>query len=633
MDVKTPANIPSTDHSNQSGGGSNGNESALAVPQAGGDPGNTAKSVKQELDASSAPSQPALPSGSATQSHTSSAFSDGVQQSYTQPMQSMGSYGVSSSSPQMGGQGQNGHSQMQGYNQNQMNPQGSQPQNYQQQQRSPSVPMAPGQSAQPRMPMQHSQQSMQPGMSGVGAGQQMAGVQMGAMAGGQQMGGGLQMGGVQQIGGAQHMGGTQQMGGSRQMGGGQQIQPMATGGGQSADKLSHIQRLAAQLQQVKELQAKLQATLAKKKAAEAKASQNNLTVPIPGGQNPNNTLASPPLVMQGGSGVNQGLTSDAIQRQMQLPQQMQRAPNGMSGGPRGMMPQNPGRMQQSTNQGYMPPSKWVVDQVLGWLDQNGFGSQREVFRRNGVDGSQLLSLSFNDLHSMGVSDEGMVSRILQAVATLRGNNMRAGGDNVNKRSYDTMSRSGMKPRSSSSRPTKPPKRSRKRFAWIATIESWVLEHEMHCSSYHPGEKQTQGPEPNICCSSLRNGAQYTLRVVPNSNKCCGVSDLIVLCNTETKKVIGSLPCSMTQFLAPLMQNDLIVLTGATTCVIHPEGGVPPFELAVEGDLMRLAGLKRDPRFRMHIRKLTCLLDNWEGDWIDSDYPTNIESIKNLLSTD
>mmetsp|Transcript_17641 Transcript_17641/g.33555 ORF Transcript_17641/g.33555 Transcript_17641/m.33555 type:complete len:235 (+) Transcript_17641:1418-2122(+) len=234
---------------------------------------------------------------------------------------------------------------------------------------------------------------------------------------------------------------------------------------------------------------------------------------------------------------------------------------------------------------------------------------------------------------MGVTDEGMISRILQSVATLRGN-LRVGGDNLNKRSYDSMARGGVsKPRSTTSRPSKPPKRSRKRFAWIATIESWVLEHEMHCSSYRPGEKQTQGPEPNICCASLRNEAQYKLRVVPNSNKCCGVSDLIVLCNTETKKVIGSLPCSMTQFLAPLMQNDLIVLTGATTCVIHPEGGVPPFELAVEGDLMRLAGLKRDPRFRMHIRKLTCLLDNWEGDWIDSDYPTNIESIKNLLSTD
>jgi len=174
---------------------------------------------------------------------------------------------------------------------------------------------------------------------------------------------------------------------------------------------------------------------------------------------------------------------------------------------------------------------------------------------------------------------------------------------------------------------------RKRFAWIATIESWILEHEMHCNTYRPGEKQNSGPEPGICCMSLRNGAQYDLRVVANSNKCCGVSDLIVLCNTETKKVVGSLPCSMTQFLAPLIQEDLIMLTGATTQVIHPEGGVPPFELAVEGDLMRLAGLKKDPRFRMHIRKLTCLLDNWEGDWIDSDYPSNIESIKNLLSTD
>mmetsp|Transcript_2944 Transcript_2944/g.4496 ORF Transcript_2944/g.4496 Transcript_2944/m.4496 type:complete len:586 (-) Transcript_2944:265-2022(-) len=408
------------------------------------------------------------------------------------------------------------------------------------------------------------------------------------------------------------------------------------GGAQQANsKLSTIQKLAAQLKQVRELQAKLQATLAKKKAAAAvgKLPAN----PMPGNSAQAATIR-PNQSMNTGQIQKQNMMIEKFSKHIrQLQQQRGAIPAGATKPPvrRDTSPAAAAQLFGA------PPGKWNVGQVLRWLDSVGFGSYKDGFSRNGVDGRQLLNLTYTDLHgAMGIKNEDTVKRILSAVDTLRP--PRANGEQSKKRTYNNMAMStGSLPSLTTTQPrmntggrTKTRhKRSRKRFAWIATIESWVLEHEMHCSSYTPGEKQTQGPEPNICCNNLRNGAQYSLRVVPNSNKCCGVSDLIVLSNNETKQVVGSLPCSMTQFLAPLIQHDLIILTGATTCVIHPEGGVPPFELAVEADLMRLAGYKRDQQFKMHIRKLTCLLDNWEGDWIDSDYPTNIESIKNLLNID
>eukprot|EP00471_Norrisiella_sphaerica_P003890 CAMPEP_0184480892 /NCGR_PEP_ID=MMETSP0113_2-20130426/2410_1 /TAXON_ID=91329 /ORGANISM="Norrisiella sphaerica, Strain BC52" /LENGTH=512 /DNA_ID=CAMNT_0026859679 /DNA_START=1 /DNA_END=1536 /DNA_ORIENTATION=+ len=365
--------------------------------------------------------------------------------------------------------------------------------------------------------------------------------------------------------------------------------------GLSQSKLDTIKRLAAQLEQVKALQAKLQA-IAQKKAAQG--------------------------------GTKSSVNEDAMRRQNAMIeklskhiQQLRQSGNAPQPLPSNQGPVPPVKMpakddqqrmppnQQNTGLFSIPPNKWNVEQVLQWLAGAGFGAHRESFARRNVDGTRLMSLTHQDLSGpLAVGDQKKVERLHTAIRSLM---PRVQTEIGQKRKMDSR---GSAPRSSSSRTQPRPKRSRKRFAWIATIESWVLEHEMHCNAYHPGEKQTLGPEPGICCSNLKNGAQYDLRVVANSNKCCGVSDLIVLCNAETKKVVGSLPCSMTQFLAPLMQEDLIVITGATTQVIHPEGGVPPFELAVEGDLMRLAGLKRDARFRMHIRKLQCLLDNWEGDW-------------------
>mmetsp|Transcript_11398 Transcript_11398/g.17040 ORF Transcript_11398/g.17040 Transcript_11398/m.17040 type:complete len:572 (-) Transcript_11398:174-1889(-) len=411
-----------------------------------------------------------------------------------------------------------------------------------------------------------------------------------------------------------------------------------------AEKMSTIQKLAAQLRQVKELQAKLQATLAKKKAATASAAAS-AAVPKPNTSQSSTAQASAPTqnkAIQRQTQVIENLSKHIHLLQGQKAAAPQRSQGSMRGG---MAPAAAAQLFGA------PPSKWNVGQVLRWLDSVGFGVHKDAFSRNGVDGRQLTALSFQVLRNvLGIKDEESVKRILAAVDSLRNAESEKKIELGAKRKYSSMSgpmdsmttnvpipqpytqrqpRNATQARAATTRQ----KRSRKRYAWIATIESWILEHEMHCSNYRPGEKQTQGPQENICCNNLRNGAQYNLRVVPNSNKCCGVTDLIILCNSETKQIVGSLPCSMTQFLAPLIQNELIVLTGATTCVIHPEGGVPPFELAVEADLMRLAGFKRDPQFRMHIRKLTCLLDNWEGDWIDSDYPTNIESIKNLLNID
>ncbi len=61
--------------------------------------------------------------------------------------------------------------------------------------------------------------------------------------------------------------------------------------------------------------------------------------------------------------------------------------------------------------------------------------------------------------------------------------------------------------------------------------------------------------------------------------------------------------------------------------------MPPFELALEADLMGLAAVKNSPEFQLHVKKLCVLLNKWEGDWIESDYPENINTILKLLKTD
>jgi hypothetical protein len=58
---------------------------------------------------------------------------------------------------------------------------------------------------------------------------------------------------------------------------------------------------------------------------------------------------------------------------------------------------------------------------------------------------------------------------------------------------------------------------------------------------------------------------------------------------STKVVVGSLPCSTTKFLGPLMKEGLVELAGhiQTGNLIHPIQGVPPFELSIEADLKGL----------------------------------------------
>eukprot|EP01006_Ploeotia_vitrea_P035249 TRINITY_DN65849_c8_g10_i1.p1 TRINITY_DN65849_c8_g10~~TRINITY_DN65849_c8_g10_i1.p1 ORF type:complete len:385 (-),score=200.70 TRINITY_DN65849_c8_g10_i1:35-1189(-) len=173
------------------------------------------------------------------------------------------------------------------------------------------------------------------------------------------------------------------------------------------------------------------------------------------------------------------------------------------------------------------------------------------------------------------------------------------------------------------------------FVWVATIEGWILEHEKHCECYIPGERQTRnGPEPGICCYHLVAGACYDLVVKPNSNECCGVTDSIQIVHAPTssskRTVIGTMPCSMTKFLAPLVTNNLVRLYGSTGNLVHPVGGVPPFELSIEVDLRRLLTVKRKSPLLGPIRKLVQLLQGWGGDWIETLYPANIDDIVDAI---
>jgi hypothetical protein len=179
---------------------------------------------------------------------------------------------------------------------------------------------------------------------------------------------------------------------------------------------------------------------------------------------------------------------------------------------------------------------------------------------------------------------------------------------------------------------------------------------------------TNGPEPGLCCYHLSSGARYDLRVVVNSNTCCGVNETITLTNTHTHAIVGTLPCAMTKFLAPLMMYGLIRLSGSITTLVHPvvesrrrgvavgdgvsvggvsgvdgvsgddrgDGGVeilaPPFELSVEVDMRKMVAMKKERKGGMRggIRKIRQMLQGWEGDWIHSEYPANVFDLVQLL---
>jgi hypothetical protein len=98
-----------------------------------------------------------------------------------------------------------------------------------------------------------------------------------------------------------------------------------------------------------------------------------------------------------------------------------------------------------------------------------------------------------------------------------------------------------------------------------------------------------------------------------ANPSFSLSSVVCVC-VCTGQVVGTLPCQMTKFLAPLMRERLIELTGSTAALalmaahaVKAPGGAPPFELSVEADVDRLELLKNTPALQPHVRKLVCSL--------------------------
>lgn len=277
-------------------------------------------------------------------------------------------------------------------------------------------------------------------------------------------------------------------------------------------------------------------------------------------------------------------------------------------------------------QGVASVRHWTNASVVQWASIRRLGSAQFFASHNNIDGVRLLALGEADFASE--LPASAIQSTLAAIESLRVAQTARSAPTavVGKRPAPGVAMAS----SAATPPTKRARHGATNKPWIGTVESWILEHDKYCPHYKPGGKQTR-MGGYLCCGDITPGASYDMVQRKNANSCCGVTDLIVLRNNSTGRIVGSLPCAMTEFLAPLVDAGLVQLSGATTRVIHPEGGVPPFELIVHADLIQLVALKQDPAYALPIKKLKCLLENWEGDWITSRYPQNVGTVRQLLN--
>lgn len=63
---------------------------------------------------------------------------------------------------------------------------------------------------------------------------------------------------------------------------------------------------------------------------------------------------------------------------------------------------------------------WTKEDVLVWLDKNGFGAYKDIFNKNHIDGRTLPDLTDKDLeYELGITDEKDREEILKDIILVK----------------------------------------------------------------------------------------------------------------------------------------------------------------------------------------------------------------------
>lgn len=68
---------------------------------------------------------------------------------------------------------------------------------------------------------------------------------------------------------------------------------------------------------------------------------------------------------------------------------------------------------------------WTVDEVCAWLSSIGMSEYGSTFRKNDIQGSELMHLERSDIMDVGITKIGHVKRLQSAITDLRAQNQRA----------------------------------------------------------------------------------------------------------------------------------------------------------------------------------------------------------------
>uniref|UniRef100_A0A8R1DF33 SAM domain-containing protein n=1 Tax=Caenorhabditis japonica TaxID=281687 RepID=A0A8R1DF33_CAEJA len=68
---------------------------------------------------------------------------------------------------------------------------------------------------------------------------------------------------------------------------------------------------------------------------------------------------------------------------------------------------------------------WTSDEVCAWLSSIGMSEYGSTFRKNDIQGSELMHLERSDIMDIGITKIGHVKRLQSAISDLRAHNLRA----------------------------------------------------------------------------------------------------------------------------------------------------------------------------------------------------------------
>jgi len=62
-------------------------------------------------------------------------------------------------------------------------------------------------------------------------------------------------------------------------------------------------------------------------------------------------------------------------------------------------------------------NSWKTEDVLKWIEEIGYKEYSDLFKKNDIDGIELLKLSENDLKEMGIESIGHRRKIFEKIST------------------------------------------------------------------------------------------------------------------------------------------------------------------------------------------------------------------------